>query len=104
MQKTAIVAALAVLAGISMNVHARGGGGHGGHSSSHSGYSSHSSHSASGVGADHTVHGYTRKDGAYVAPHHATNPNSTRNDNYSTQGNVNPYTGQAGTRPRDGER
>ena len=25
----------------------------------------------------------------------------TRDDNYSTQGNVNPYTGQPGTKPRD---
>jgi len=51
---------------------------------------------------DHVVHGYIRKNGTYVAPYHATNPNHTRNDNYSTQGNVNPYTGKAGTKP--GER
>src|SRR5436190_11818592 len=53
--------------------------------------------------SDHYVSGYTRKDGTYVAPHYQTNPNSTRNDNYSTRGNVNPYTGQSGTKPRDGE-
>jgi hypothetical protein len=47
------------------------------------------------------VNGYTRKDGTYVAPYERTAPNSTRNDNYSTQGNVNPYTGVAGTKPRD---
>jgi hypothetical protein len=43
------------------------------------------------------VNGYTKKDGTYVAPHQRTAPNSTKSDNYSTQGNVNPYTGQAGT-------
>lgn len=49
------------------------------------------------------VKGYTRKDGTYVAPHVRTSPNKTRNDNYSTRGNVNPYTGKAGTKPRDHE-
>ena len=47
--------------------------------------------------ADTYVRGYTRSDGTYVAPHYRSAPNSTRLDNYSTQGNVNPYTGQAGT-------
>jgi hypothetical protein len=47
------------------------------------------------------VKGYTRKDGTYVAPYTRTAPNKTRNDNYSTQGNVNPYTGQRGTKLRD---
>lgn len=42
--------------------------------------------------------GYVRRDGGYVAPHQRTNPNNTRSDNYSTQGNVNPYTGQSGNR------
>jgi hypothetical protein len=53
--------------------------------------------------SDHYVQGYERSNGTYVAPHYQTNPNETRNDNYSTRGNVNPYTGQEGTRPRDGE-
>lgn len=48
---------------------------------------------------DHHVRGYTRADGAYVAPHYQTNPNSTTRDNYSTVGNVNPYTGVPGTKP-----
>ncbi len=47
--------------------------------------------------SSHAVRGYTRRDGTYVAPHRATNPNSTRSDNWSTKGNVNPYTGKAGT-------
>lgn len=45
----------------------------------------------------HAVRGYTRKDGTYVAPHRATNPDSTRMNNWSTRGNVNPYTGKIGT-------
>lgn len=57
---------------------------------------------ASGATAgDHYVAGHVTRDGTYVAPHYATDPNATRNDNYSTRGNVNPYTGQAGTKPRD---
>jgi hypothetical protein len=44
------------------------------------------------------VRGYTRKDGTYVAPHYRSSPNKTKADNYSTRGNINPHTGQAGTR------
>lgn len=73
------------LVAVSTAAEARGGGGHGGHGS---GSSSHS----------HSVSGYTNSHGTYVAPHHATNPNSSKMDNYSTQGNVNPYTGQVGTK------
>lgn len=47
----------------------------------------------------HAVRGYTRKDGTYVAPHMQTNPDSTRANNWSTQGNTNPYTGEEGTKP-----
>lgn len=46
--------------------------------------------------ADETVRGYTRRDGTYVAPHQQTSPNQYRYDNYSSQGNTNPYTGQRG--------
>jgi uncharacterized protein YgiM (DUF1202 family) len=42
------------------------------------------------------VKGYYRKDGTYVQPHYRTAPNSTNRDNFSTKGNVNPYTGEAG--------
>lgn len=52
--------------------------------------------------ADVAVKGYTRKDGTYVAPHMRSDPNSTKNDNFSTVGNVNPYTGKLGTKPGDG--
>lgn len=44
------------------------------------------------------VSGHYRSNGTYVAPHVRTNPNSTVNDNWTTRPNVNPYTGQAGTR------
>lgn len=48
--------------------------------------------------ADVQVKGYTRKDGTYVTPHVRSSPNGTKSDNYSTKGNVNPYTGKAGTK------
>lgn len=51
--------------------------------------------------SNHYTSGYMRNNGTYVQPYHATNPNQTRNDNYSTRGNVNPYTGQAGTKDPD---
>jgi hypothetical protein len=44
------------------------------------------------------VRGYTRRDGTYVAPHVRTAPNSSKMDNWSTKGNVNPYTGKRGTK------
>lgn len=44
------------------------------------------------------VRGYTRKNGTYVAPHYRSAPNSTKSDNWSTKGNVNPYTGSRGTK------
>ncbi len=49
-----------------------------------------------------SVKGYYRSNGTYVQPHQRTAPNITRNDNYSTLGNTNPYTGTSGTVPRDG--
>lgn len=41
--------------------------------------------------------GYVTKQGVYVPPSYTTAPNDTKLDNYSTKGNVNPYTGKAGT-------
>lgn len=46
----------------------------------------------------HATKGYVKKDGTYVAPSRATNPNSTKTDNYSSKGNANPYTGKEGTK------
>ena len=50
------------------------------------------------VSAQVYVQGYTKKDGTYVAPHYRSNPDSNPFNNYSTKGNVNPYTGQPGTK------
>jgi hypothetical protein len=47
------------------------------------------------------VNGYTKKDGTYVAPHYRSSPDGNPYNNYSTLGNVNPYTGQAGTKIPD---
>ena len=47
---------------------------------------------------DTAVRGYVRKDGTYVQPHMRSAPNDTRLDNFSTRGNVNPYTSQPGYR------
>ena len=44
--------------------------------------------------ADTYVNGYYRKNGTYVAPHYRSDANGTKRDNWSTAGNVNPYTGQ----------
>lgn len=49
------------------------------------------------VAADDYVKGHVRKDGTYVPGHYRTSPNNTKVDNYSTRGNVNPYTGKKGS-------
>jgi hypothetical protein len=46
----------------------------------------------------HRTRGYVTRRGTYVAPHHATNPNHTRVDNWSSRPNINPYTGKRGYR------
>lgn len=43
------------------------------------------------------VKGYYRSNGTYVQPHYRSSPNGTVLDNYSTKGNINPYTGKEGT-------
>ena len=45
----------------------------------------------------HSVSGYVKRDGTYVAPHYQTNRDSSRTNNYSAQGNYNPYTGHSGS-------
>jgi hypothetical protein len=52
--------------------------------------------SASAV-AQTYVRPHVRSDGTYVEGHMRSSPNNTRIDNYSTQGNTNPFTGQAGS-------
>ena len=46
------------------------------------------------------VSGYTKSNGTYVQGHYRTAPDATITNNWSTVGNVNPYTGKAGTVPR----
>jgi hypothetical protein len=48
--------------------------------------------------ADDPVSGYTRSNGTYVAPYYRTHPDHNFYNNYSTYPNINPYTGQMGTR------
>lgn len=56
------------------------------------------------LSADTYVDGYSRSDGTYVEGHYRSSPNDTVYDNYSTDGNVNPYTGKEGTKEvYDGE-
>jgi hypothetical protein len=49
------------------------------------------------VMSDTYVNGYFKQDGTYVEPHFRSNQNNNRYDNYSTQGNVNPYNGNYGS-------
>jgi hypothetical protein len=51
--------------------------------------------------ADQSVGGYIKRDGTYVAPSMRSSPNSYKFDNYSSQGNYNPYTGQPGYKPHE---
>jgi hypothetical protein len=68
------------------------GGGRGGKSSV-----SKSSGSTSSSSSSVHVRGYTRKDGTYVQPHRRSAPDGRKSNNWSTRGNVNPYTGKPGT-------
>lgn len=47
--------------------------------------------------ADTFVDGHFRSDGTYVQPHYRSTPDGNFSNNWSTRGNVNPYTGQRGT-------
>ena len=44
------------------------------------------------------VNGYYRSNGTYVQGYYRTKANNTIRDNYSTKGNINPYTGKSGTK------
>lgn len=48
--------------------------------------------------ADVAVNGYYKKDGTYVKPHMRSDPDSNFYNNWSTVGNINPYTGKKGTK------
>lgn len=86
MMKRTLILVLAALLSVSpFPVDAKGGGhGSGGHTKS-------------GAGV-HYVRPYVTKNGKFVQGHMQTNPNGTKLDNFSTKGNINPYTGKPGTK------
>lgn len=47
------------------------------------------------------VNGYYRSNGTYVAPHYRSAPDGNFYNNWSTKGNINPYTGEEGTKTID---
>ncbi len=47
--------------------------------------------------AANRVKGYTKKSGTFVMPYYKSSPNKSKFDNYSTKGNINPFTGKKGT-------
>lgn len=47
------------------------------------------------------VKGYYRSDGKYVREHYRTSPDKNFWNNWSSKGNVNPYTGKRGDRTYD---
>ena len=49
------------------------------------------------AGGDVYVRPYTRKDGTFVSGHMRSAPDKVFGNNWSTKGNVNPYTGNDGT-------
>lgn len=51
---------------------------------------------APGSTGDTYVRPYVRKDGTFVEGHFRTRPDATPYNNYSYDGNVNPYTGKVG--------
>jgi hypothetical protein len=53
---------------------------------------------SSSSGSYTTVRPSITRNGTYRQGHVRTNPNTSRMDNWSTKGNVNPYTGKKGSR------
>jgi len=49
-------------------------------------------------GATVHVKAHTTNTGTYVPAHTRTAPDRSKYNNWSTKGNVNPYTGEAGTK------
>ena len=52
---------------------------------------------ANAIIADTYVNGYYRSDGTYVQGYWRSSPDGNHNNNWSTKGNINPYTGKKGT-------
>lgn len=48
--------------------------------------------------ADVYVHPYLRGDGTYIGGYYRSNPDGYQFNNWSSYGNINPYTGKMGTR------
>jgi hypothetical protein len=44
------------------------------------------------------VNGYYRSNGTYVTPHYRSAPDGDFSNNWSTKGNINPYTREEGTK------
>lgn len=42
------------------------------------------------------IRGHLTKNGTYVQPYYKTSPGQSIYNNWSTQGNMNPYTGKVG--------
>lgn len=62
------------------------------------GYGGYRAHTYKSYGGSVRVRGYThRSTGTYVMSHRRTSPDSTKFNNWSTKGNVNPYTGKKGS-------
>lgn len=56
-----------------------------------------SSLTSTALASDTYVSGYARKNGTYVQPQFRSKANNNTYDNYSSQGNANPYSGNKGT-------
>ena len=92
MRKTGLLAFLVLLLSIPSFAGHR-------YSSSHHSYGARTTGSCcSRRSSDVHVHGYTRRNGTYVRPYYRSHANGTQKDNFSTKGNVNPYTGRYGTK------
>ncbi len=50
------------------------------------------------AGSSVRVKTYKKKDGTVVQSHRKTSPDKSKRDNFSTKGNINPYTGKEGTK------
>lgn len=53
--------------------------------------------SSAAMARDVYVQPHVTRNGSYVQGHYQTAPDHNVYNNYSTQGNINPYTGQSGT-------
>lgn len=53
---------------------------------------------AAKIGGDVPVSGYVNRYGTYVLPHYRSQPDGTFSNNWTTYGNINPYTLESGTR------